>query len=69
MIKNNLEELRATLENIRTTNYPDIPPEVISEIVDVQHEYQDDPTKRQNETRKVILKYADLIKSDEEETV
>ena len=65
MIKNNLDELQATLESIRQTKYPDIPSEVISEIIDVQHEYQDNPTKRQSETRKVILKYANQIRSEE----
>ena len=65
MTKNNLEELRATLEKIRASDYPDIPSEVINEIIDVQHEYQDNPTKRQSETRKTILKYASNIKSEE----
>ncbi len=65
MTKNNLEELRATLESIREAEYPEIPSEVISEIIDIQHEYQDNPIKRQSETRKIILKYANDIKSEE----
>ena len=65
MTKNNLDELRLTLENIRETLHPEIPPEVISEIIDVQHEYQDNPSKRQSETRKIILKYANEIQSEE----
>ncbi len=69
MTKNNLDELRATLESIRSEKYPDIPPEVIGEIVDIQNEYQDNPTKRQTETRKVIMKFADLIKADEGEQI
>ena len=65
MSKNNLEELRTTLESIREKEHPDIPAEVISEIVNIQNEFQDDPTKRQNETYKVILKYANQIKAEE----
>jgi len=65
MSKNNLEELRTTLESIRQKEHPEIPSEVISEIVNIQNEYQDDPTKRQNETYKVILRYANMIKPEE----
>ncbi len=61
MIKNNLKELEATLETIRLEEYPDIPSEIISEIVAIQHEYQDNPSKRQSETYKTILKYANQI--------
>ena len=64
MTKNNLNELKATLESIREADHPEIPSEVISEIIDIQQEYQDNPTKRQSETRKIILKYANNIKSE-----
>lgn len=64
-MKNNLNELKATLEEIRKSNYPDIPAEVIDEIVDVQNQYKDDPPKRQTETQKIILKYANNIQPDE----
>ena len=64
-MKNNLKDLEDTLESIRAAKYPNIPAEVIKEIVAIQNEYQDNPSKRQAETRKVIMKHADLIKADE----
>lgn len=63
-MKNNLDELRATLEEIRKSEYPDIPKEVIDEIVDVQSQNQDNPGKRQSETQKVIMKYANKLTAD-----
>ena len=37
-MKNNLDELRSTLESIRAAKYPDIPADVISAIIDVQNQ-------------------------------
>ena len=42
-MKNNLDELRSTLESIRAAKYPDIPADVISAINDVQNQNQDKP--------------------------
>ena len=64
-MKNNLEELMKTLETIRKEKYPEIPEEVIREIVEIQFKNQDNPTKRQGDTQRVILKYADQIKGEE----
>jgi len=63
-MKNNLDELRFTLESIRAEKYPDIPAEVISAIVDVQNQNQDNPAKRQSETQKLIIHFANQIKPD-----
>lgn len=63
-MKNNLDELRATLEAIRASKYPDIPAEVISAIIDAQNQNQDNPAKRQNETQKLIIQYANQINGD-----
>ncbi len=63
-MKNNLDELRATLEEIRVAKYPDIPAEVISAIIDIQHQNQDNPAKRQSDTQKLIVKFASQIESD-----
>lgn len=63
-MKNNLDELRSTLESIRAEKYPDIPAEVINAIVDVQNQNQDNPAKRQSETQKIIIQYANMIKAD-----
>ena len=63
-MKNNLDELRSTLESIRVTKYPDIPADVLSAIIDVQNQNQDNPAKRQSETQKLIILYANQIKAD-----
>lgn len=63
-MKNNLDELRATLESIRAEKFPNIPADVISEIIDVQNQNQDNPEKRQNETLKLIIQYANQIRAD-----
>lgn len=63
-MKNNLEELRNTLEEIRVSEYPSIPKEVIDEIVDIQFQNQDNPGKRQSETQKIIMKYANQLSND-----
>lgn len=63
-MKNNLDELRSTLESIRAAKYPDIPAEVISAIIDVQNQNQNDPARRQRETQKLIIQYSNQIKAD-----
>lgn len=63
-MKNNLDELRATLESIRAAKFPDIPSEIIDAIIDAQNQNQDNPAKRQSETQKLIIQYANQIKAD-----
>lgn len=64
-MKNSLEELKETLERIRKEEYPHIPASVIEEIVDAQMANQDNPTKRNAETMKIIDRYAAMIKGEE----
>lgn len=64
-MKNSLNELLVTLEEIRVTQFPDIPPEVIIEIVNAQVNNQDNPGIRQSETQKIITQYANLITSED----
>lgn len=66
-MKNSLSELLSTLEEIRAAKFPDIPPEIISEIIQVQMNNQDNPGNRQNETQKIVMKYANQITSEEGE--
>lgn len=61
-MKNNLDELRNTLESIRKEKYPDIPAELISAIITIQNQNQDNPAKRQGETQKLIIQYANQIR-------
>lgn len=64
-MKNSLDDLIATLEKIRKEKYPQISSEAITEIVEAQMANQDNPTKRQTETLKIIDRYAGMIKSEE----
>ena len=64
MMKNNLDDLRATLEAIRAEKYPFIPATVVNEIIDIQYNNREDATKRKNDTIKTILKYASEIKPE-----
>lgn len=57
MIRNSLNDLKRTLEDIRQEKHPEIPAEVIERIVEVQANNQDNATKRQAETEKIIDEY------------
>lgn len=61
-MKNSLNELKETLEAIRLEKYPEIPRDLIDEIVDVQNGLQDDIGKRQKATKAAIDKYTALLK-------
>lgn len=52
-----VEELLRALETIRVEQYPDIPAELIREIVLTQFEYQDDRTEARRNTVKNIDDY------------
>lgn len=64
-MKDNLSELKATLEEIRKKEYPDIPQEVIEKIITEQFKHQDNPGKRQSETLRVITEFANKLSSTE----
>lgn len=64
-MKDNLSELKATLEEIRKKEYPDIPQEVIEKIITEQFNHQDNPGKRQSETLRVITEFANKLSSTE----
>ncbi|MDO3679808.1 DNA modification system-associated small protein [Paenibacillus ehimensis] len=49
-----VEELLRVLETIRSEQYPDIPAEIIREIVIAQFENQDDRTLGRRNTKKII---------------
>ena len=56
-MRNSLDDIKRTLEKIRKEKYPDIPKEIIEKIVMVQAENQDNASKRQTETERVIDDY------------
>lgn len=56
MTMNNIEveELLKVLEAIRAEKYPDIPPELIKNIIQAQFENQDDRAQGRRNTKKLI---------------
>lgn len=59
MMRNEIEveELLRVLETIRSEQYPDIPAEIIREIVMAQYENQDDRALGRRNTKKIIEDY------------
>ena len=57
MTRSNLHELLDALEEIRASEYPDISPEIIAQIVQAQFENQDDRAVARNKTMKLIADY------------
>lgn len=59
MMRNEIEveELLRVLEKIRAEEYPDIPANVIRDIVLIQFENQDDRTEGRRNTIKIIENY------------
>ena len=61
MERNNLQELLNVLESIRAEKYPEIPAEVIREIVQSQYENQSesDRVHGRTKTTKIIAQFLD----------
>lgn len=53
----NLNELRNALEKIRQENYPEIPQELIEELLTIEYENQDDRVKTAKKVLKAIDEY------------
>ena len=66
MMRSNLKELLSVLEEIRSTEYPDIPPEVIESIVVAQYENQDNRIQARNQTMNIIARFLSNATSDDE---
>lgn len=56
-MRNNLDELLKSLEQIRMTEYPDIPRDLIETIVKVQYENQDNRVFAKTEITNMIQKF------------
>jgi len=55
----NLQEILNTLEKVRSSQYPDIYPEILAQIVDIQYNNQE-PDRRSNakvDTAKAVRQY------------
>jgi uncharacterized protein YfeS len=53
----NLNELRNALEKIRQENYPEIPQELIEELLTIEYENQDDRVEAAKKVLKTIDEY------------
>ena len=58
-----IEELISVLEEIRSTQYPDIPADLIKNIVYVEFEKQDDRAQGRKDSKKLVDEF---LKSIEE---
>lgn len=56
-----LDELIEVLEEIRSSEYPDVPKELIQKIAAAQYENQDDRPKARNETIRIVAEYVNKI--------
>lgn len=61
MTRQNVTELLAVLEEIRSKEYPDVPKEMIEQIALAQFDNQDDRNKARVETIQVIASYVNKI--------
>ena len=52
------DALVAVVEEVRSTSFPDIPPDLVREIVEIQVRYQDDSAEALRRTRQAISRAA-----------
>ena len=66
MMRSNLKELLAVLEEIRANEYPEIPAETIEQIVTAQYENQDNRVLARSKTMKIV---SDFVNKESEREV
>ena len=59
--RQNLTELLAVLEEIRSKEFPDVPKDMIERIAEAQFENQDERNKARTETMRIIAEYVNKI--------
>lgn len=57
MTRTNLKELTDVLEEIRKTDFPDIPAEIIEQIVSAQYDNQDDRPTARIKTMQIVSEF------------
>lgn len=68
MMRSNLKELLSVLEEIRSTEHPDIPAEIIEQIVIAQYENQDNRVQARSKTIKIVSDFLNnAVATSEEE--
>lgn len=63
--RQNLNELLAVLEEIRSSDYPDVPKELIEKIAMSQYDNQDDRNKARPETMRILADYVNRVGGSE----
>jgi len=66
MNKIEVRELLSVLESIRADKYPDVPTELISQIVQTQFENQDNRVEARHQTKRLIDEFLLTIANCEE---
>ncbi len=59
--RQNLSELLKVLEEIRVSDFPDVPKEMIVRIAEAQYNNQDDRNRARTETTKVVADFVNKI--------
>jgi ABC-type histidine transport system ATPase subunit len=50
-------DLLATVEEVRKERYPDLDPELVSEILQVQHQFAEDHTEARKRTEQIVNRW------------
>ena len=61
MNENNVAEILEVLEKIRATEFPDVPPSVVREILQVQFERGDDRVSARTKTQEVVNRFLQSV--------
>lgn len=64
--RSNLNEILEVLEEIRSAKYPEIPAEVIRDIVLAQYENQDTRLEGKNHTNAIVTAFLNSVVKSEE---
>lgn len=64
--RSNLNEILEVLEEIRSAKYPEIPAEVIRDIVLAQYENQDTRLEGKNRTNAIVTAFLNSVVKSEE---
>ena len=64
--RQNLNELLSVLEKIRMQRYPDVPKDLVYNVAVNQYDNQDDRGKSRSETLKIVSKYVNELREEDE---
>ncbi|MGW7065972.1 hypothetical protein ACWGII_06180 [Streptomyces sp. NPDC054855] len=58
-------DLLATVEEVRKERYPDLDPELVSEILQVQHQFAEDHSEARKRTEQIVNRWVSQRASTE----